>query len=336
MKVERGPGYVAILGEFQVLSSAPYRGGLTRASALVCLQVEKGYDGNPAETLGAFCRERGWEAVGFLTAADVSRASVTSRGRVTCVATAGLSNASRAGTINLLLAVDAALTPSAMANAIIVATEAKVSVLRELDILCDGRPATGTSTDAVAVACYGQEQVEYSGPATPIGGNIGQAVRDGLLEALSATEDIRFDRPLFRRLEERGIDRHGMEKSAFALYEAPEGRQPSREEVSAFRRVAEHFASDPNVRALWEAAFGASEAMTSGRLGVIGDQASLVADELIGQALAEYIGGKRALFNFFRYDQRKPGVLGRLDPFLDDALAGFIAGCMTRALEDVP
>ena len=40
-----------------------------------------------------------------------------------------------------------------------------------------------------------------------------------------------------------------------------------------------------------------------------------------------------ALFNFFYYDTRKPGILAELPPFLDDAIGGFIAGCMTRLFQ---
>uniref|UniRef100_UPI002635B178 phosphatidylglycerophosphatase A n=1 Tax=Thermococcus sp. TaxID=35749 RepID=UPI002635B178 len=66
---------------------------------------------------------------------------------------------------------------------------------------------------------------------------------------------------------------------------------------------------------------------------VEGDPVNLVADELIGIDVAEYIGGKMALFNFFYYDTKKPGILAELPPFLDDAIGGFIAGCMTKLFE---
>jgi phosphatidylglycerophosphatase A len=32
------------------------------------------------------------------------------------------------------------------------------------------------------------------------------------------------------------------------------------------------------------------------------------------------------------YDTRKPGILGRLGVFMDDALGGLIAGCMKKQL----
>ena len=60
------------------------------------------------------------------------------------------------------------------------------------------------------------------------------------------------------------------------------------------------------------------------------DPVFLLSDEIIGMAIAECIGGTYARFEFTRYDQKKPGILGTLGPFLDDAVAGLIAGCTSR------
>jgi alpha-ribazole phosphatase CobZ len=62
----------------------------------------------------------------------------------------------------------------------------------------------------------------------------------------------------------------------------------------------------------------------------------LVADELIGLAIANYIAGARGMFEFTRFDMAKPGILKRLGPITNDAVGGLIAGCSsnmyTRAL----
>jgi alpha-ribazole phosphatase CobZ len=60
------------------------------------------------------------------------------------------------------------------------------------------------------------------------------------------------------------------------------------------------------------------------------DPVFLLSDEIIGMAIAEVIGGTYARFEFTRYDQKKPGILSKLGPFLDDAVAGLIAGCTSR------
>ena len=37
-----------------------------------------------------------------------------------------------------------------------------------------------------------------------------------------------------------------------------------------------------------------------------------VADEVLGIAIASYIGGTRAVFEYVRFDQAKPGILKKL------------------------
>ncbi|HDS44998.1 MAG TPA: phosphatidylglycerophosphatase A [Methanomicrobia archaeon] len=92
---------------------------------------------------------------------------------------------------------------------------------------------------------------------------------------------------------------------------------------------------DVNVSLLLAAALHADEeGIRTGRGGELGaqDAACVVADELFGLDIAEYIGGKKAMFNFVYYDTRKPGILKELGVFMDDAIGGLIAGCMTKIL----
>ncbi|WP_457742864.1 alpha-ribazole phosphatase CobZ [Thermococcus sp.] len=129
---------------------------------------------------------------------------------------------------------------------------------------------------------------------------------------------------LFSRLESKGITLEKMLDTALELYIGEE-----REKVrKRLKTLMLRYLSDINVQALLLSALLLEE-----NFKVEGDPVNLVADELIGINIAEYIGGKMALFNFFYYDTRKPGILAKLPPFLDDAVGGFIAGCMTRLFE---
>ncbi|MCQ6254833.1 phosphatidylglycerophosphatase A [Methanocaldococcus sp.] len=60
-------------------------------------------------------------------------------------------------------------------------------------------------------------------------------------------------------------------------------------------------------------------------------------DEVLGLAIANEIAGTKAIFNFRFYDAKKPGIIGELDKkgymFLDDAIAGLLAGCMSKVFE---
>ena len=56
------------------------------------------------------------------------------------------------------------------------------------------------------------------------------------------------------------------------------------------------------------------------------DLTCLIADEVLGLSIAKYIGGYKGLFDYVRYDKAKPGILGKLGPFMDDVIAGLIGG----------
>ncbi len=64
------------------------------------------------------------------------------------------------------------------------------------------------------------------------------------------------------------------------------------------------------------------------------DPAYLYSDEVLGMAIANQIAGTKAIFNFKRYDEAKPGVIGTLGPMLDDVFAGLVAGCMSKIFEE--
>ena len=87
---------------------------------------------------------------------------------------------------------------------------------------------------------------------------------------------------------------------------------------------------DPNISSLLLGALLLEKHLCRDNGAIRGDPVYLLSDEIIGMAIAEYIGGTCARFEFARYDQKKPGVLSRLGPFLDDAVAGLIAGCTSR------
>ena len=130
---------------------------------------------------------------------------------------------------------------------------------------------------------------------------------------------------LLQELENHGVTLDAVLDTAMALY-IGDDRGDVRGKL---RKLMLRYLNDVNVQSLLTAALLLEE-----NFRVEGDPVNLVADELIGIDIAEYIGGKMALFNFFYYDTNKPGILSKLPPFLDDAIGGFIAGCMTRLFEE--
>ncbi|MBP2046248.1 phosphatidylglycerophosphatase A [Methanobacterium aggregans] len=64
------------------------------------------------------------------------------------------------------------------------------------------------------------------------------------------------------------------------------------------------------------------------------DPAYLYSDEVFGMSVANQIAGTKAIFNFKRYDEAKPGIISHLGPVLDDVFAGLVAGCMSKIFEE--
>lgn len=186
------------------LSSAITGGGLVVTRDIINHHVDKNYRAaDPVAEQLAFAREHGIAEpfVGLLTAVYIEKARTCTLRHdgltVTAVVTAGVGNATCAGvstpaalqlgTINIIILLDANLTPAAIVNAVITTTEAKTHVLLERGVRTpDGGPATGTSTDTVTIACTGRGSVlPYAGPITMAGSLIGRCVRQCLQEALA-------------------------------------------------------------------------------------------------------------------------------------------------------
>jgi iron complex transport system ATP-binding protein len=187
-----------------VLSSAVVGGGMVRVRYLLNRHVHRDYHClDPVADLVAFARSQGISEalMGQMTAVSLQKAQArtlrTETLTVATVVTAGLSNATTPGlsapvtpgpgTINMILLIDACLTPAAMVNAVITATEVKTHVLMARGVRTpEGYAATGTSTDAIAVASTGNgTPLAYAGPVTLVGWLIGRCVRAALEDALA-------------------------------------------------------------------------------------------------------------------------------------------------------
>jgi len=185
------------------LSSATVGGGFSSARTIINRHVHQDYDVlDPRADMIAFARQHDIQEqfVGLMTAVflDNAQASTCTGGglQVATVATVGLGNRIAAGltgpiplspgTINLIVLVDAHLTPAAMVNAAVTVTEAKSQVLGSRGVRTqEGYTATGTSTDALVVACTGRgPALPYAGPATQVGWSIAHSVREAMLARL--------------------------------------------------------------------------------------------------------------------------------------------------------
>ena len=93
--------------------------------------------------------------------------------------------------------------------------------------------------------------------------------------------------------------------------------------------------ADVNVILLIFAAIRLQQDLTDGRIREINDNsAQLYSDEVFGFAISNHIAGTKAVLNFRRYIDAKPGIIWGLPKVLDDAFAGLIAGCVSKIFEE--
>lgn len=133
-------------------------------------------------------------------------------------------------------------------------------------------------------------------------------------------------------LKSRGITEEEIISAAMELYFPHPGVETRERAEIVFRREMDLALSDPNLALLIYAALLLESEGERRNLPNLkpsdyeNDLTCLIADEVIGLSIAKYVGGYKGLFDYVRYDKAKPGILSRLGPFLDDALAGLIGG----------
>jgi len=182
IEIERSEEFIAVHGDFKVLSSAVYNGGFVKAKTIINLSVSRDFSGDAFEVFDSFFEERAEElglaeergleqreeqrekqrekqreVVGVMTAVPMKNAKIVEAERepVTAIITAGISKPTEpSSTVNIILLVSKNLSQSAMANLLIVATEAKTAAFADLNVRDENSDLfTGDATDSVVVAC---------------------------------------------------------------------------------------------------------------------------------------------------------------------------------------
>lgn len=194
---------------YRTLGWAPLGGGYGSTRVVSNHQVDVG-DRHATEFPSVFLRRRisklepaARGAVAMMTGARVVNAAYVCarRGALSVAAwcTAGCSNALRAGdratvadtrpgTINLIVAISQPLAPSAMVEAIQIATEARVLAVQQSGIISmrSGLPATGTGTDCIVVAApIGARAHPWCGKHTLLGELIARAALKSCARAIA-------------------------------------------------------------------------------------------------------------------------------------------------------
>lgn len=137
--------------------------------------------------------------------------------------------------------------------------------------------------------------------------------------------------PLLKYLEERGITLKEMIDTALEFYVPHPGVETKEKATEMLTEEFMDALQDVNIAALEVMAFRGQEEAEAGRIPGLTQERfqgrpGLVADELIGLAIAGYIAGAKGVFEFTRFDQAKPGILKRLGAISNDAIGGLVAG----------
>jgi len=137
--------------------------------------------------------------------------------------------------------------------------------------------------------------------------------------------------PLLKYLEDKGIALRDLIETALELFVPHPGVETREEAAEILREEFYDALSDVNVSCLEVACFRAEEDAEAGLIPGLTKERfmgrpGLVADELLGMTIANYIAGAKGIFEFIRFDQAKPGILGKLGPIVNDAIGGLISG----------
>jgi alpha-ribazole phosphatase CobZ len=136
--------------------------------------------------------------------------------------------------------------------------------------------------------------------------------------------------PLLAYLEQKGITLKDLVDAALELFVPHPGVETAEIAAAVLREEFLDVLEDVNVSTLMVAAFRAQEDAEKGLIPGLSQERflgrpGLVADEVLGLAIAGYIAGTRGIFEYTRFDQAKPGILKKLGPITNDAVGALVA-----------
>ena len=147
---------------------------------------------------------------------------------------------------------------------------------------------------------------------------------------------MNFTKPaLLEYLEKKGITLKDLIDTALEFFIPHPGVETKEKATELLEEEFFHALSDVNVSTLIVASFRVQEDAEAGLIPGLTQERfmgrpGLVADELLGLAIASYIAGAKGIFEFTRFDQSKPGILKKLGPLTNDAIGALVAGASSN------
>ena len=136
-------------------------------------------------------------------------------------------------------------------------------------------------------------------------------------------------------LEQKGISLKELVDAGLEMFVPHPGLENVAKAAVLLREELLDALADVNISCLLVAAFRAQEDAEKGLIPGLSKERfqgrpGLVADEVLGLAIANYIAGTKGVFEYTRFDQAKPGILKKLGPITNDAVAALIAGASSN------
>jgi alpha-ribazole phosphatase CobZ len=137
--------------------------------------------------------------------------------------------------------------------------------------------------------------------------------------------------PLLKFLEKHKISLKNLIDCAIEMYVPHPGIETQEIAIEMLTEEFLDVLNDVNISILETAAFHAQEDAEKGLIPGLTQERfrgrpGPVADEILGIAIATYIGGTKAVFEYVRFDQAKPGILKKLGSITNDAIGALVAG----------
>ncbi len=277
----------------------------------------------------------------ILTGASISESAVETSNYVTAIVSAHAFNPLGAGevvntncddkwSISTILIINNDLSHKSLLNVYSCAERAKVAALWDLDVRnSSGDISTGNLNDSLIVACTGKNEEEIDN--AELQSLVMKCVRKATKKAILNSG---YKKEVLDYIEGIGIK---IEDLVDAGMELCVGVEKSEELYEKLHKQILKSLEDLNVVSFIIAGIRLEEDYAKHRvtgINVDDDPAYLYSDEVFGMSVANQIAGTKAIFNFKRYDEEKPGIIGKLGPVLDDVFAGLIAGCMSKIFEE--
>ncbi len=277
-----------------------------------------------------------------VTSADISTSAIETSDYITAVVSANPLNLSGAGeiinkdyrnnngSVTIILFINRDLNYKSLLNAYSCAERGKIAALWDLDVRSfSGDLAVGNPDDSLIVACTGKDDNALDD--TELQALVMKCVRKATKNAILNSG---FKKEVLDYIEGAGIK---IEDLVDAGMELCVGVEKSGELYKKLHKQILKALEDLNVVSFIIAGIRLEEDYAKHRvtgINVDDDPAYLYSDEVFGMSVANQIAGTKAIFNFKRYDEEKPGIIGKLGPVLDDIFAGLIAGCMSKIFEE--